>query len=608
MKESKMKTGFTVRLSAFLLMLIMLLSMAACKPSDPTVTPQDGTTTDAGTTAPPTYVDILKDGKTDYIIVRAEKASSAVVSAAVSINDTVGSSIDYGRFKMSDDFVGRNQEIPETAKEIVIGVTNRKECAELGALMAEKDYGIFYKNERVFIYGETDGAVVAAVNYFLEKYFVDGSIVIADNTADIVRYDYQFSSVKLNGEDINNYRVVIPKDADLLTKYAADNFVNKLATVCGRRLEIVADSESEVECEILIGKTNRAASKAVESVSCPDGSYILCRNGKKYVCAGNGYMVGGGAAALITKHMTGKGDIDVTDVPETAAPVEYKSADTATNAILMIGDGMGENHINATLAHGLAYFAPRQLPNIGWAITKSASYPTVTDSAASATALSSGYKTTNGYLGMNPLAKSKQNVRELAHDAGAKTTVITTDKITGATPGGFLVHVKSRNSTSEIQAQINKLIADGKIDYCEGDVGDKLTEKVEAALYGMADGKNRYFAMVEAALIDKRAHSNDLTQVRAMVTRYNDVTSYVIEFALFHPDTALIITADHETGGIEYNESTGQYYFTSGDHTHDNVPVHAIGAGTEKFKGATVDNTEIAKFIASIFGASNFGS
>jgi len=601
-----MNTKFTFRLSALLLVLIMIFALPACTPpADGTVT--GDTTTEAVTTAPPTYIDVLKDGKTEYVIIRAEKASSAVISAAVSINEKVGSSIDFGRFKMNDDFIGRNQELPETAKEIVVGVTNRKECAELGTLMAEKDYGVFYKNERIFIYGETDSAVEKAVAYFLEKYFVDGNIIIADNTADIVRFNYQFSSVKLNGENIDNYRVVIPDGADLLTQYAADNFVNKLATVCGRRLEIVKDTEAETECEILIGKTNRAASKAVEGVSCPDGSYILCRSGKKYVSTGNGYMVGGGVAALITKHMTGTGDINVTDVPETAAPVEYKFDATAKNAILMIGDGMGENHINATLAKGLAYFAPRQLPNIGWAITKSASYPKVTDSAASATALSSGYKTINGYLGMNPVGKSQQNVRELAQSVGAKTAVLTTDKITGATPGGFLVHVKSRNSTSEIQAQIDKLIADGKVNYCEGDVGDKLTEKVEAALYGMADGESRFFAMVEAALIDKRAHSNDLTQVIAMVKRYNDVTSYVIEFALFHPDTALIITADHETGGIEYNQSTGQYYFTSGDHTHDNVPVHAIGGGTEKFKGATVDNTEIAKFLASVYGATSFG-
>ena len=318
-------------------------------------------------------------------------------------------------------------------------------------------------------------------------------------------------------------------------------------------------------------------------------------------------MVGGGVAALITKHMTGTGDIDVTDVPEAAAPVAYTFDATAKNAILMIGDGMGVNHINATLAAGLEYFAPRQLPNIGFAVTRSASYPTVTDSAASATALSSGYKTINKYLGMNRLGKSQQNVRELAHSVGAKTAVITTDVITGATPGGFLVHVNNRNSTAEIQSQIDKLISEGKIDYCQGSVDDKLTSVVADALYGMADGDSRFFAMFEAAYIDKRAHSNDLAQVRKMVTRYNDVASYVIEFALFHPDTALVITADHETGGIEYNEKTGAYYFTSGDHTHDDVPVHAIGGGTEKFKGVTVDNTDIAKFLASIFGATSFG-
>lgn len=600
-----MKSRSNVRFLALALLFVMLFTMVGCKPTESGVT--DGTTPEEVTTVPVSYIDVLKDGKTEYKIIRAEKASSAVVSAVVALNNKVGETMDDGRFKMSDDFVGRNQELPETAKEIVVGVTTRKETAEIGAMMAEKDFGIFYKNERIFIYGETDDAVIKALEYFVEKYYVDGNIIIANNTADIVRFAYRFSSIKLNGENIANYRVVVPKNADLLTKYAAENFVNSLAIVCGERLAIVEDSESEIECEILIGKTNRAASKAVESVSCPDGSYILCRSGKKYVSTGNGYMVGGGVAALITKHMTGTGDIDVTDVPEAAAPVAYTFDATAKNAILMIGDGMGVNHINATLAAGLEYFAPRQLPNIGFAVTRSASYPAVTDSAASATALSSGYKTINKYLGMNRLGKSQQNVRELAHSVGAKTAVITTDVITGATPGGFLVHVKNRSSTAEIQSQIDKLISEGKIDYCQGSVDDKLTSVVADALYGMADGDSRFFAMFEAAYIDKRAHSNDLAQVRKMVTRYNDVASYVIEFALFHPDTALVITADHETGGIEYNEKTGTYYFTSGDHTHDDVPVHAIGGGTEKFKGVTVDNTDIAKFLASIFGATSFG-
>ena len=600
-----MKSRSNMRFLALALLFVMLFTMVGCKPTESGAT--DGTTPEEVTTVPVSYIDVLKDGKTEYKIIRAEKASSAVVSAVVALNNKVGETMDDGRFRMSDDFVGRNQELPETAKEIVVGVTTRKETAEIGAMMAEKDFGIFYKNERIFIYGETDDAVIKALEYFVEKYYVDGNIIIANNTADIVRFAYRFSSIKLNGENIANYRVVVPKNADLLTKYAAENFVNSLAIVCGERLAIVEDSESETECEILIGKTNRAASKAVESVSCPDGSYILCRSGKKYVSTGNGYMVGGGVAALITKHMTGTGDIDVTDVPEAAAPVAYTFDATAKNAILMIGDGMGVNHINATLAAGLEYFAPRQLPNIGFAVTRSASYPTVTDSAASATALSSGYKTINKYLGMNRLGKSQQNVRELAHSVGAKTAVITTDVITGATPGGFLVHVNNRNSTAEIQSQIDKLISEGKIDYCQGSVDDKLTSVVADALYGMADGDSRFFAMFEAAYIDKRAHSNDLAQVRKMVTRYNDVASYVIEFALFHPDTALVITADHETGGIEYNEKNGTYYFTSGDHTHDDVPVHAIGGGTEKFKGVTVDNTDIAKFLASIFGATSFG-
>ena len=68
----------------------------------------------------------------------------------------------------------------------------------------------------------------------------------------------------------------------------------------------------------------------------------------------------------------------------------------------------------------------------------------------------------------------------------------------------------------------------------------------------------------------------------------------------------MIFTADHETGGILYDEEEG-YHFTTGDHTGVNVPVYAIGSGTEYFNDKAVDNTEIAKFMGRIFGVEDLG-
>ena len=118
--------------------------------------------------------------------------------------------------------------------------------------------------------------------------------------------------------------------------------------------------------------------------------------------------------------------------------------------------------------------------------------------------------------------------------------------------------------------------------------------------------------MIEAAYIDKRSHNVDLSGMMARVVRYNAFIAYCIEFTLCNPDSVLIITADHETGGLE-KKADGTFAYTNFtkvdyvQHTNADVPVYAIGIGTEMFKDAKVDNTQIPKFIASIYGAKTFG-
>lgn len=587
------------KLTALSLIIVMLFTMIACTPTTPDDPGVESTTAAPETDPPIVMVDIVKDQKTEYVIVFADgpsqKTYAAVTALKNAINDCLGD--DYIRTK--SDFLKRDEAVPEKAKEIVVGSTNRPANAELEKNLGGKDYAILFENDRLYIYGRTDSAITDAVNYFVKNYIKDGSVSVSDKMNEVVRYDYRHTSIKHEGTELSEYKVVIPEDADLSTLYAAANFVKYIEEAYGRTLPVVTDKEAETELEILIGKTNRAASTRAYAECKEEHKYVLYKNGKQIVTAGLGYMVGGGVGTLVSQVFGAEKNVEISLPTEpTAKNYEFKKA---TSAILMIGDGMADNHIKATLKNGLAEFIPQQLPNKGYAITHSLNYPNVTDSAASATALSSGYKTWNGYLGMNRSKVSKQNVRELAHSTGAKTAVLTTDVITGATPGGFLVHVESRKSTAEIQSQITALIKAGKVNYCEGEVGDEFRTKIEEALYGMTDGDDKIFAMFEAALIDKRSHSNDLSGIYKMVTRYNDVTAYVIQFILLHPDTALVITADHECGGVTLNNATGKYYFTSDNHTNANVPVFALGDGTSMFNGKDVDNTEIAKFLAAIF-------
>ena len=113
--------------------------------------------------------------------------------------------------------------------------------------------------------------------------------------------------------------------------------------------------------------------------------------------------------------------------------------------------------------------------------------------------------------------------------------------------------------------------------------------------------------MLEEAYIDKNSHKNKYPEMVSAVKRYNDAIAYAIEFVLMHPDTVLIITADHETGGVT-KASNGKYEFTKTTHTNTDVPLFAMGAGTEVLTDGVCNNVNIAKFIAAIFGDSNFGS
>lgn len=112
--------------------------------------------------------------------------------------------------------------------------------------------------------------------------------------------------------------------------------------------------------------------------------------------------------------------------------------------------------------------------------------------------------------------------------------------------------------------------------------------------------------MIEEAYIDKHSHSNSGDNVVHTVELLNEVAAYLSQFVFLHPDTVVIVTADHECGGIK-QKADGTFMFTSTNHTGVDVPVSAIGPGTEYFNGRTVNNIEIPKFMGKIWGEDNLG-
>ena len=405
------------------------------------------------------------------------------------------------------------------------------------------------------------------------------------------------NSIKVNGTDLREYVIVLPKEADRYEKYAAAVLNDYLETEAGYTLTVEYDTDDEAAYELLIGGTSREESVRAGEVVLADDEYILSSEDGRIVMEGESYMIGAAVSAFVDNFRPSEEikDFDFTISGEISpAKFEFKAPNSA---ILIIGDGMGKNHVDTALKCGLDEFTGRLFENVGESITYSFSSD-VTDSAAGGTALSSGYKTINGYVGMDPGKNPRQNVRELAAEHGAATAVITTDAITGATPGAFTVHVDDRHKTDEIAAAQAKI----EIDYIKGSIAEnELVSELGAALRNISKGGKSFFIMAEEAHVDINSHDNNADGMINSMFCINETIAYAAEFVLIHPDTVLIVTADHETGGVRIKKDGSIWAFSTYGHTGVNVPIYALGYGTEIFKDTAVENTKVAEFAMNIW-------
>ncbi len=424
----------------------------------------------------------------------------------------------------------------------------------------------------------------------------------------------------LNGVNLSSYRIVYD-DEDVFSKHSATILQHYVSDLTGITLEIKADANVPYSAyEILIGNTDRTESFNISGSAL--NKYSFGHKNNKIVMYSGGYldkyMVGGGVYHLVNNvlipQLANGRAVNYTD---DIAIYDYQWED-ANNVILMIGDGMGFNTINmAQYNNVFDKFSAEYLPNQGESITRSYSVMTgalnddgeptaYTDSAAGATALATGYKTYNGMLGKDHNGNNVKNVRELAYENGAKTAVLTTDALDGATPAGFIAHTNSRNDEYNIENAIKEEKRNGSLTVGEGLLINSLFNFTVNTLNTISQDDSDFFIMIEEAQIDKTADDNNFDGLMDAMERFNDVIAYTMVFTLMHPDTVLIITADHETGGIVSDANNG-YIFTTTSHTNVNVPIFAVGNGTEVFNNAIVENIDIAKFIASIYGEDNFG-
>ena len=360
------------------------------------------------------------------------------------------------------------------------------------------------------------------------------------------------------------------------------------------------------------------------------------------------------------------------------------------NVIYLIGDGMGFGAVTSLLLSEDEMTGFEQASVIGLSETCSANNY-VTDSAAGGTALATGTRTNNGFVGADPEGNQLTSVLRKAQAMGKKTGIVVNTTLTEATPASFYAGVTSRKTVFDIAKQFTESNVDvaigGGLDHFIArpdslDLTATLIEKgydvflnwetvlgtdsekfvgilplydlhrreenngtasaaegqevclaaqlaslnedvnathlseptvyLEKATVKALDilsrnNKDGFFLMIESAIIDGYGHNNDSDGMIVEMKEFNRTLQNMIDYVNNNPETLLVVTADHETGGtgVYYNghkpgnEGPVKLNFSTSGHTGTVVPVFAFGAGAQEF-GCLMKNTDIPKKIEAL--------
>lgn len=319
------------------------------------------------------------------------------------------------------------------------------------------------------------------------------------------------------------------------------------------------------------------------------------------------------------------------------------------NIIFFIGDGMGFEQVKAAgmYANGVeGALSFETFPYQAELTTYAADSP-VTDSAAAATAIATGIKVNNGVISRSYPGDGSEleTLLEYFKDMGKMTGLVTTTAITHATPASFGAHVAIRSDFDGIasyylnQTLPNVLFGGGgsgmtgvsaeqagyivvtdrnemlsidtenlamvcglfgnSIPYEYDGVGilPHLSEMTSTAIAILDNDPDGFFLMVEGGLIDWAGHSNDIIRNIFETMEFANAVEVAADWARDRTDTLIMVTADHETGGLDVLINNGQGNFpivtwsTTG-HTATNVPIYAWGKNAELVSDV-MDNTDL---------------
>ena len=313
------------------------------------------------------------------------------------------------------------------------------------------------------------------------------------------------------------------------------------------------------------------------------------------------------------------------------------AGDRAANVVLFVGDGMGTEHVRAARCFNGAPLCFEDFPH--FATVDTDSLDGLTDSAAGATAVATGTRV-ESYTYGDRSSNRLPTVLEYFQGKGKRTGLVTTDYMTSATPAAFATHAYDRDDREQIaldyrvEIKPNVLLGgggysltvadaaaagfavatnsaelaavdpaatvylsgqfgEGPMPYEYDGIGDfpHLREMAAAALSVLERAPEGFFLVVEGANIDHAAHAGDVGRMIAEALEFGAAVQVVLDWAEDRDDTLILVTADHETGGLSVASDLGagndpEVEWATGGHTQAPVGCWAWGPGSERVAGS----------------------
>lgn len=328
-----------------------------------------------------------------------------------------------------------------------------------------------------------------------------------------------------------------------------------------------------------------------------------------------------------------------------APPVTGPVAAKPKNVILIIGDGMGPSHFVAARLFRGADYRIGKMPVTG-VVSTHALNATAPDSASTATAYASGAAVNYGVISMDRSGRPLETALEVAEKTGRATGLVTTTNFWDATPAAFAAHAANRGETDTIIDQMLKsgaevIVGGGKAKFDDSrgvaagysvvhswdDLstarGDRIlgvfeTQKNEIdfpeaplpllaawAMERLARDPDGFFLLLENEGTDGSSHNNATDDFIASARSVDITAGVALDFAARHPGTLVIVTGDHETGGLQILPEKSlnvELRWGGKGHTAADLPIFAQGPGAERFL-SFMTNDEVGRRLKALLSS-----